>query len=100
MKCLTMLVDHKRQNVRNWGVQICMHIYGQIGAQNYMQLMSYCLTQQEMQVMMAAMDTKKASKFKDVKPLNQVLKERKSMMPQMYQMANNQENQPPCMYNQ
>lgn len=102
MKCLTFLLSSKRQNIKNWALQICMHIFGQIGAQNYLQLMGYVLSQEEQQFMKATMETRKESKFKDVKPLNVVLKERKSMLGdstnqmnmQGYGSMDNQENFP------
>jgi hypothetical protein len=99
MKCLTYLLNSKRQNVKGWALQICMHIFGQIGSQNYLQLMDYVLSNEEKGFMIAAMETKKESKYKDIKPLNVVLKERKSMMVhpptqnQSHQIEN-QENYP------
>lgn len=74
MKCLTFLLNSKRQNVKNWGLQICMHIYGIVGPQNYLQLINFVLTNDEQAFMISAMDTKKESKYKDVKPLNVLLK--------------------------
>lgn len=102
MKCLTILLNNKRQNVKNWSLQICMHIYTTIGPQNYLQLMGYVLTNEEQEFMKTVMQTKKESKFKDVKPLNMVLKERKTMLGDVsnhmsaegYQSLQNQENYP------
>lgn len=50
MKSLTFLLDGKRPNAKNWGVEICMYIYGLIGNQNYYNLMMFVLSPEEVQV--------------------------------------------------
>lgn len=50
MKSLTFLLDGKRQNTKNWSVQICMYIYNLIGNQNYYNMMMYVLSPEEVQV--------------------------------------------------
>lgn len=43
MKNLSGLVDGKRQNLRNQGLDICLFIYTTIGSENYVSLMNYAL---------------------------------------------------------
>jgi molybdopterin converting factor small subunit len=43
MKNLLSLVDGKRQNLRNLGLDICLSIYANIGSENYLSLMNYSL---------------------------------------------------------
>lgn len=50
MKALTFLLDGKRQNTKNWALEICMYVFNLIGSQNYLNLMVYVLTPEEVQV--------------------------------------------------
>jgi hypothetical protein len=50
MKALTVMIDGKRQNTKNWALEICMYVFNLIGSQNYLSLMTYVLTQEEIQV--------------------------------------------------
>lgn len=43
MKNLAGLIDGKRQNLRNQGLDICLFIYNLIGSENYLSLMNYSL---------------------------------------------------------
>jgi len=44
MKALVFLIEGKRQNSRNWGLDICMFLFHLVGSANYYNLMSYTLT--------------------------------------------------------
>lgn len=48
---LYLLVDGKRQNLRNQGLDICLYIYNLIGSENYLSLMNYSLKPEEVQNM-------------------------------------------------
>ena len=56
MISLYALLDGKRQNMKTQSYQICMRIYGFIGAGNYINLMNYSLPQEGVQKMMAIME--------------------------------------------
>lgn len=56
-----------------------MHIYGQIGGENYLNLMNFSLNPEEVQFMGASMEKHRISKIKPV-PLASVLKQRKTEM--------------------
>lgn len=43
MKNLFGLIDGKRQNLKNQGLDICLYIYNLIGSENYLSLMNYSL---------------------------------------------------------
>lgn len=51
MKNLYGLIDGKRQNLRNQGLDICLYIYSLIGSENYLSLMSYSLKPEEVHMM-------------------------------------------------
>jgi hypothetical protein len=51
MRALAFLLEGKRQSNRNWGLEICMFIFSLIGSSNYYSLMTYVLTNEEMQVL-------------------------------------------------
>lgn len=81
MKNLYGLIDGKRQNLKNQGLDICLYIYNLIGSENYLSLMNYSLKPEEINIMGNAMEQHRTSKQKPV-PLANILRERKSMMPQ------------------
>lgn len=91
MRNLHGLVDGKRQNLKNQGLDICLYIYNLIGSENYLSLMSYSLKPEEIQTMGASMEMHRTSKQKHV-PLANVLKERRSMMPQKNNYHSYQQN--------
>lgn len=80
MKNLCGLVDGKRQNLRNQGLDICLYIYNLIGSENYLSLMNYALKPEEINIMGSSMEQHRTTKQKVV-PLSSVLRERRSMMP-------------------
>lgn len=43
MKCLSTLIDGKRQNLRVAALDICISMCKSIGSDNYLQLMQFCL---------------------------------------------------------
>jgi hypothetical protein len=84
MKNLFTLTDSKRQNLRNQGLDICLYIYQLLGSENYLSLMNYSLKPEEVQAMGQSMESHRTSKQK-VTPLANVLKSRRSQMPQSMQ---------------
>ena len=51
MRGMSLLINGKRNNMRTMALDICMFIYGQIGGENYLQLMNYALPQNEVGMM-------------------------------------------------
>jgi hypothetical protein len=43
MKCLSILVDGKRQSISKNALDICIFICQSIGSENYLKLMQFCL---------------------------------------------------------
>ena len=43
MRGMSLLVNGKRNDFRTNALDICLYIYNQIGAENYLQLMNYSL---------------------------------------------------------
>jgi hypothetical protein len=43
MKGLSYLIDGKRNNMKTSALDICLFIFGQIGSENFIQLMNYSL---------------------------------------------------------
>lgn len=78
MKGLTFLINGKRNNMRNTSLDICMFIFGQIGSENYVQLMNYALDEQEVAAMTQAMETHRIQKQK-APHLAEVLKQQKQI---------------------
>jgi uncharacterized protein (DUF1697 family) len=78
MKGLSFLINGKRNNMRNTSLDICMFIFGQIGSENYLQLMNYALDEQEVAAMGQAMETHRIQKQK-TPHLAEVLKQQKQM---------------------
>ena len=52
---LEMLIEGKRQNMKNKSLDICMFIYNVIGCENYLNLMNYSLQAEQVQIMGCAM---------------------------------------------
>lgn len=73
MKNLFTVIDGKRQNLKNSGLDICLYIYNLLGSQNYMSLMNYSLKPEEVQAMAMAMEQHRVSKQKPV-PLANLLR--------------------------
>lgn len=73
MKNLSGLVEGKRQNLRNQGLDICLYIYNLIGSENYLSLMNYSLKSEEVNSMGASMEQHRTSKNKPM-PLANMLK--------------------------
>lgn len=44
------LIEGSRPNVKNWGLEICMFIFNLIGSANYLTLINYVLSQEEVKV--------------------------------------------------
>lgn len=73
MKNLYALIDGKRQNLKNQGLDICLYVYNLLGSENYLSLMNYSLKPEEVQAMGMAMEQHRISKQKPV-PLANVLR--------------------------
>jgi hypothetical protein len=73
MKNLYSLIDGKRQNLRNQGLDICLYMYNLMGSENYLSLMNYSLKAEEVQAMGQSMETHRVSKQKHI-PLANILK--------------------------
>ena len=51
MRGLSLMINGKRNNMRGHALDICLFIYNQIGAENYLQLMNYSLSEGEVRSM-------------------------------------------------
>ena len=51
MQGMSLLINGKRNNMRTMALDTYMFIYGQIGGENYLQLMNYTLPQNEVGLM-------------------------------------------------
>lgn len=64
MRGMSLLINGKRNNMRTSALDICLFIYAQIGAENYLQLMNYSLPENEVNLMGQAMQTHRTEKQK------------------------------------
>lgn len=78
MKAMYYLIEGKRQNMKKMALDICMLIYGQMGSDNYVKLMEYALSQEEIQKMAQNMETHRVDKKAKHIPLADILKARHS----------------------
>ncbi len=76
MKCLSIHIEGKKENMKIHALDICVFICQQIGGDRYLQLMNYALNQGEAQNMGQTMEKHRTQKVKPV-PLATVLKNRK-----------------------
>ena len=76
MKGMSFLINGKRNNMKTSALDVCIFICNQIGAENYIQLMEFSITQQEVATMSQAMEGHRTQKQKGPQ-LADVLKQRK-----------------------
>jgi hypothetical protein len=85
MKGLSLLINGKRNNMKTSALDVCVFIYGQIGSENFLQLLNYSLSQQEVTAVGQAMETHRIQKQKDPH-LSDVLKQHKQQNQQQSMM--------------
>jgi hypothetical protein len=75
MKGLSFLINGKRNNMKTSALDVCVFIYNQIGSENFLQLLNYSLSQEEVNILGNAMQThrmqKKTSSVEEIKQLKQ-----------------------------
>lgn len=76
MKGMSLLVNGKRNNMKTSALDVCVFIYNQIGSENFLQLLNYSLSQQEVMSVGQAMETHRIQKQKGPQ-LADVLKQHK-----------------------
>lgn len=76
MKGMYFLINGKRNNMKTGALDICIFIYNQIGSENYLQLMNYSLSQDEVANMGQAMESHRTLKNK-APQFSEVLKQHK-----------------------
>jgi hypothetical protein len=67
MRSLMFTIDGKRQTLRTQILDICIFICEAITSGNYLQLMQFCLKEDEVKTMGMAMESHRQSKPKPVK---------------------------------
>lgn len=77
MKAMAFLIDGKRQNMKTQALDMCMFMYNVMGGHNYMKLMEYALSPEEMQPMIQGMEYHRINKPKHV-PLANLLRQRRT----------------------
>ena len=78
MQSLIILIKGKRENLKTSALDVCMFIYGQIGADNYMNLMQYSFQNEDIQIMGNAMENHRTCQKNKPVPLAKVLRQRKT----------------------
>ncbi len=63
-KSLNFLINGKRNNMRTNALDICVFLVGQIGVENYLQLMDFSLLPQEKEAMKQSMEQHRVQKQK------------------------------------
>jgi hypothetical protein len=75
MKGMSFLINGKRNNMKTSALDVCVFIYNQIGSENFLQLLNYSLSQEEVNILGNAMQThrmqKKTSSVEEIKQLKQ-----------------------------
>ena len=80
-KGMSLHINGKRNNMKTSALDVCVFIFNQIGSENYIQLMNYSLTQQEIMSMGQAMETHRMQKQKGPQ-LADLLKQHKNQQRQ------------------
>lgn len=93
MKGMSLLVNGKRNNMKTSALDVCVFIYNQIGSENFLQLLNYALSQEEVMTVGQAMETHRIQKQKGPQ-LADMLKQHKQQQSMMRQSCqwNNQSN--------
>lgn len=63
-KSLSFLINGKRNSMRTNALDICVFLVGQIGVENYLQLMDFSLAHEEKEAMKQAMEQHRVQKQK------------------------------------
>jgi hypothetical protein len=84
MKGMSFLINGKRNNMKTSALDVCVFICNQIGSENFLQLLNYSLSQEEVNFLGQAMQTHRMQKNKtpSVEELKHLKQQNRSFMRQ------------------